>query len=181
MRPPDNVSGDVNVLQKVTNPIVRIKNSSYGHSQDFLYDNLDQYAWHELDSATITGTSMDKNQILDLEKFIQDMPNRRLKAIAQSRAKDENWNHWQRCLAWFPMKIVKKTRDATTNYGYTEYDSGNMRRHRKSQSPVSPKHRLNESFRPIPSLRKRRLLVVTPALRSSAVLPSAVLPPTTHG
>ena len=36
VRPPDNVGGDVNVLQKFTNPIVRIKNSSYGHSQDFL-------------------------------------------------------------------------------------------------------------------------------------------------
>ena len=44
------------------------------------------------------------------------------------------------------MKVIKKTRDATTNYGYTEYDGGNMRRHRKSQSPVFPKNRLNESF-----------------------------------
>ena len=89
---------------------------------------------------------MDENQILELEKWIQDMPNRKLKAIAKSRSKDEDWNHWQRCLAWFPLKVVKKTRYATANYGYTEYDSGNMRLHRKSQSSVSPKNRLNESF-----------------------------------
>ena len=113
MRPPDNVSGDVNVLQKVTNPIVRIKNSSYGHSQDFLYDNLDQYAWHELDPATITGPTLDDNQVLELEKLIQDMPHRKLRAIAQSRAKDENWNHWQRYLAWFPMKETMVTPSMT--------------------------------------------------------------------
>ena len=74
------------------------------------------------------------------------MPTRKLKTLARARNKDENWTHWQRCLAWFPLKVLKKTRDATTNYGYTEYDSGNMRRHMKSQSPVSPEKRLNEGF-----------------------------------
>ena len=74
------------------------------------------------------------------------MPTRKLKALARARAKDEDWNHWQRCLAWFPMKVIKKTRDATTNYAYTMYDQGNLKRHVKSQNPVNPKDRLNESF-----------------------------------
>ena len=42
--------------------------------------------------------------------------------------------------------MVKKTRDATTNYGYTEYNSGNMRRHMKSQNPFSAERRINEPF-----------------------------------
>ena len=74
------------------------------------------------------------------------MPTRKLKALARARAKEEDWSHWQRCLAWFPMRVIKKTRDATTNYAYTAYEGGNMKRHKKSQNPVNPKNRLNESF-----------------------------------
>ena len=59
---------------------------------------------------------------------------------------EEDWTHWQRCLAWFPLKVVKQTREATTNYGYTAYDSGNVRRHMKSQNPVSADKRINEPF-----------------------------------
>ena len=40
MRPPDNVGGDDNLLQTVNNPVVRIKDSSHGHSQEFVYDDL---------------------------------------------------------------------------------------------------------------------------------------------
>ena len=60
------------------------------------------------------------------------MPNRKLKALSRSRSKEEDWAHWQRCLAWFPLRVIKKTRDATTNYAYSEYDNGNMYKHPNS-------------------------------------------------
>ena len=146
MKPLDTVSGDVNVVHEVNQPVVRIKDSTYGHTNDYLYDNLDQYVWHELDASTLKSPNLEYDRILDVEKWIEEIPHRRLKAISKSRQTDENWNHWQRCLAWFPMKVVKKTRDATTNYGYTAYDSGNMKRHMKSQNPVSADRRINEPF-----------------------------------
>ena len=146
MQPPDKVGGDVNLVHEVNKSVVRIKDSTFGHTNDYLYDNLDQYVWHELDASTLKSPNLDYDSILEIEHWIDEIPHRKLHAIAKSRQKEENWNHWQRCLAWFPLKVVKKTRDATTNYGYTEYDSGNMRRHMKSQNPVSAERRINEPF-----------------------------------
>ena len=146
VKPPDKQDDVTNLSNVINNPVVRIKDSSFGHSQDYIYDNLDQYAWHELEPSTLDCPVLDSNRIFELEKWVQDMPIRKLKALARARAKEEDWSHWQRFLAWFPLKVIKKTRDATTNYAYTAYDNGNMKRHKKSQNPVNPKNRLNESF-----------------------------------
>ena len=141
MKPPD-ITNETTVLSNVNNnPVVRINDSSFGHSQEFIYDNLKQYAWHEIDSSALSSPVLDNEQIYEMETWIKEMPTRKLKALARARAKDEDWNHWQRCLAWFPMKVIKKTRDATTNYAYTMYDQGNLKRHVKSQNPVNPKDR----------------------------------------
>ena len=74
-------------------PVVRIKDGSFGHSQDYLYDNLDQYAWHEIDPASIKGPALEWDHINDLEKWIVDMPLRKLKSLARARNNDENWSH----------------------------------------------------------------------------------------
>ena len=100
VKPPD-VTNEATVLSNViNNHVVRIKDSSYGHSQDNIYD------WHELEPSSLASPVLDNEQIYEMEKWIKDMPTRKLKALAIARAKDEEWNHWQRCLAWFPLKII---------------------------------------------------------------------------
>ena len=77
------------------------------------------------------------DQVFEFEKWVQAMSARKFKVLARACAKDGDWKHLQRCLAWFPLKVIKKIPEATTNYAYT--------RHRKFQNPVSPKNRVNES------------------------------------
>ena len=84
------MSGDINLIHEVVKPVVRIKDSTYGHTNDYLYDNLYQYVWHKLDVSTLKSP----NSSLDIEHWIDDLPHRKLNAIAKARQTDEDWNHW---------------------------------------------------------------------------------------
>ena len=91
---PPGITNQTTVLSNVNNnPVVRIKDSSFGHSQDYMYDNLEQYAWHELEPSSLSSPVLDNEQIYEMEKWIKEMPARKLKALARARAKDEDWNH----------------------------------------------------------------------------------------
>ena len=76
MQSPDEVSGEVNLVHKVNKPVVRINDSTYGHTNDYLYDNLDQYVWHELDASTLKSPNLDYDSILEIEHWIDEIPNR---------------------------------------------------------------------------------------------------------
>ena len=120
------------------------KNGDYGPSQERLYDNLDQYAYLELDASLIKGSHLDCNTIYELEQWIFDTTKRSVNVL-NSKEKEPDWNHWQRCLGYFPMDIIKRTKDCTTNYGL-HHDVGILKRHRKSRNPQLNRKRLMEKY-----------------------------------
>ena len=69
------------------NPVVRIKDSNYGHTQDYLYDNLDQYAWHEWDASTFDCPKLGHDRIIEIKHWIEEIPTRKLNPIARARNK----------------------------------------------------------------------------------------------
>ena len=119
-------------------------NGDYGPSQDRLYDNLDQYAYLELDASLIEGPRLDCKTIYELEQWIYDTSKRSVN-ILNAKEKEPDGNHWQRCLGYFPMDIIIRTKDCTTNYG-VHHDVGILKRYRKSRNPQLNRKRLMEKY-----------------------------------
>ena len=98
-----------------------------------VYDNLDQFAYFEIDSDEIKGPKLDIQHMYELEEWIKNTTIRSIN-YASAKAHEPDWNHWQRYLGWFPMEVIKKTHACTTNYAVAE-SRGVLRRHRKSRHP----------------------------------------------
>ena len=109
-----------------------------------VYDNFDQYAFFELQLDDSTRKTLNGQDMFELEEWINETTKRSINFATKNEA-EPDWNHWQRCLGWFPMDVIKKTAKCTTNYAIME-DRGTLKRHRKSRHPQLNRKRLMEKY-----------------------------------
>ena len=109
-----------------------------------VYDNFDLSAFFELWLDHPTSKKLNGQDMIELEQWIGETTKRSINYATKVEA-EPDWNHWQRCLGWFPMDIIKKTAKCTTNYAIME-DRGTLKRHRKSRHPQLNRKRLMEKY-----------------------------------
>lgn len=110
---------------------------------DPVYPTLDSYVFHRVSpSITKDCPSFDNIEtVYELEATIETLS----KQQRLSRQDDPpNWAHTQRCMGWFPLDVIKKTWDATTQLA--KVTSLPYRHHKKSRYPQLNRPRLHESY-----------------------------------
>ena len=91
---------------------------------------MDAYVLNHLDPSTTEGcSSFDSIEtVYELKATIQRLSQQQRLA---RRDDPPNWAHTQRCMGWFPLNVIKKTWEATTQLA--KVTSLPYRHHRKSR------------------------------------------------
>ena len=108
-----------------------------------IYDNMAQYAWHELDSSEVEGPSLTDNDIFGVQEYVTRVANLN---VVKRKDKPPDLTKAQRTMGWAPLETIRRTFEATTQYAKAIIATGAHREHYKSRNPGLNQPRNHETF-----------------------------------